>query len=120
MVADLPAGLDTVVGERGARLSGGERQRVAIARALYRDPEVLVLDEATSALDGQTEQAIVAAIEELRGVKTLIVVAHRLSTVRDCARLVVLRDGRIAAEGTYDDLLATSGDFKALAAATAS
>ena len=83
----LPAGLDTMLGERGARLSGGERQRVAIARALYHDPDVLVLDEATSALDTQTEQAIVAAIDALRGVKTVVVVAHRLSTVRACTRI---------------------------------
>ncbi|BCS30965.1 ABC transporter ATP-binding protein [Luteitalea sp. TBR-22] len=119
-VAGLPSGLDTVVGERGARLSGGERQRVAIARALYRDPDVLILDEATSALDSQTEQAIVAAIDHLRGVKTLVVVAHRLSTVRGCSRIVVLAEGRVVAEGAYEALLETSDAFKSLVAAATS
>lgn len=114
-IEGLPAGLDTVVGERGTRLSGGERQRVAIARALYRNPDVLVLDEATSSLDTQTEQAIVTAVDQLRGVKTLVVVAHRLSTVRGCSRIVLLSDGRVAAEGTYDALLETSDAFRALA-----
>ncbi len=94
LVASLPRGLETRLGERGVRLSGGERQRVAIARALYRKPDVLVFDEATSALDQQTEQAIIRAIDELRGVKTLVVVAHRLSTVRGCDRLVFFEDGR--------------------------
>ena len=104
-VASLPQGLDTRLGERGVRLSGGERQRVAIARALYHTPDVLVFDEATSSLDQQTEQAIIRAIDELRGVKTLVVVAHRLSTVRGCQRLVFLEDGRITGEGSYDELL---------------
>ena len=114
-LADWPEGLDTRLGERGARLSGGERQRVAIARALYDDPDVLVLDEATSALDTQTEHAIVSAIDALRGVKTLVVVAHRLSTVRGCTRLVVLDGGRVVGEGTYDALLAGLPAFRALA-----
>ena len=90
-VASLPLGLDTMVGERGVRLSGGERQRVAIARALYHDPEVVIFDEATSALDNQTERALSRAIEALQGDKTLILIAHRLSTVRQCGRLVFLR-----------------------------
>ena len=111
--ATFPAGLDTMLGERGARLSGGERQRVSIARALYRDPEVLVLDEATSALDTQTELAIVSAIEALRGVKTLVVVAHRLSTVRACTTIVFLQAGRVLAEGSFDTLLAAQPEFRA-------
>jgi ATP-binding cassette subfamily C protein len=105
VIAALPAGLDSTIGERGVRLSGGERQRVAIARALYRDPALLVFDEATSAIDEATEREIVAAIDELRGERTVIVVAHRLSTVRSCDRLVLLERGRIAAvRPTYASL----------------
>lgn len=97
-VRSLPDGLTTVLGERGARLSGGQRQRIGIARAVYHDPEVLVFDEATSALDNETEAAVVAAIEQLRGQKTMIVVAHRLSTVANCDRMVRLAHGQVAAE----------------------
>jgi ATP-binding cassette subfamily C protein len=111
----LPEGLATVVGERGVRLSGGERQRVAVARALYRDPEVLVLDEATAALDNRTERELTRAIETLRGRKTLIVVAHRLSTVERCDRVVFLRDGRVADTGPFDELLERCADFRAMA-----
>ena len=113
-VAGLPGGLDTMLGERGTRLSGGQRQRVAIARALYDEPEVLVFDEATSALDTPTERELIAALEALRGVKTLIVIAHRLTTVRHCDRLAVLRDGRLAAVGPYDELLARDAGFRAM------
>lgn len=119
-VATLPAGLDTLVGERGARLSGGERQRVGIARALYREPLVLVLDEATAALDTRTEAELTRALEALHGDTTLIVVAHRLSTVRHCDRLVLLEDGRVADVGSWDELLGRSAQFRALAAAGAS
>ncbi len=112
VVARLPDGLDTVVGERGIRLSGGERQRVVIARALYRDPAVLVLDEATSALDVQTERELVRAIEGLHGAVTLVVIAHRLSTVRGCDRLVFLDQGRVAAVGRYEELLAAHPAFR--------
>jgi ATP-binding cassette subfamily C protein len=114
-VAGLPGGLDTLLGERGARLSGGQRQRVAIARALYHEPEVLVFDEATSALDTPTERELIAALEALRGVKTLVVIAHRLTTVRRCDRVAVLRDGRLAAVGSYDELLARDAGFRAMA-----
>jgi ABC-type multidrug transport system fused ATPase/permease subunit len=96
LVGTLPRGLDTPLGEHGARLSGGERQRIAIARALYHDPAVLVFDEATSALDDQTEREIVEAIDALRGTRTIIVIAHRASTVRTCDRLIVLDRGRIS------------------------
>jgi len=113
----LPAGLDTMLGERGTRLSGGQRQRVAIARALYDQPEVLVFDEATSALDTPTERELIAALEALRGVKTLVVIAHRLTTVRHCDRLAVLRDGRLVAVGPWDELLARDAGFRALAGA---
>jgi ATP-binding cassette subfamily C protein len=117
LVASLPDGLETRIGERGARLSGGERQRVAIARALYRNPDVLVLDEATSALDNQTERAIVSALGVLRGVKTTVVVAHRLSTVRACDRLILLSEGRVVGEGTYDELLERHAEFRGLVSA---
>jgi ATP-binding cassette subfamily C protein len=114
-VTGLPDGLDTLLGERGTRLSVGQRQRVAIARALYDEPEVLVFDEATSALDTPTERELIAALESLRGVKTLVVIAHRLTTVRRCDRLAVLRDGRLAAVGPYDELLARDAGFRAMA-----
>ncbi|HYD49445.1 MAG TPA: ABC transporter ATP-binding protein [Terriglobales bacterium] len=104
-VASLPQGLDTLVGERGVRLSGGERQRIAIARALYHDPSVLVFDEATSALDNRTERELTETIAGLQGQKTMVIVAHRLSTVRNCDRLVLLSNGAVAAIGTYDELL---------------
>jgi ATP-binding cassette, subfamily B, bacterial PglK len=112
VVAALPDGLDTVVGERGTRLSGGQRQRVAIARALYRDPAVVVLDEGTSALDNVTESELRRALEVLRSDRTMISVAHRLSTVRDCDRILFVRDGRIADVGTYDQLLAHGTGFR--------
>lgn len=94
-VASLPAGLDTIVGERGVRLSGGQRQRIGIARALYHDPSVLVLDEATSALDPETERAFMQAVNAMKGSKTIIIVAHRLTTVQDCDRLYRLSHGRV-------------------------
>ena len=113
-VKTLPDGLDTVLGEHGARLSGGQQQRIGIARALYHDPEVLVLDEATSALDKKTEQAFNEAIGDMKGDKTLIVIAHRLSTVRQCDRLVYLKDGRLADIGTFDELTARNDAFRNL------
>jgi ATP-binding cassette subfamily C protein len=116
-VATLPDGLGTLVGERGVRLSGGQRQRVAIARALYHGPELLVFDEATAALDNATERDVTAAIEALRGKKTLIIIAHRLTTVRRCDTLIMLREGRVVATGPYDQLLEGSPDFRAMALA---
>ncbi|SET40834.1 ABC transporter ATP-binding protein [Oceanicella actignis] len=112
---DLPEGYATNVGERGVRLSGGQRQRIGIARALYHDPDVLVLDEATSALDNLTERAVMDAVRNLGRAKTIIMVAHRLSTVRGCDRIYLLEGGRVAASGTYDELIATSPAFRALA-----
>jgi ABC-type multidrug transport system fused ATPase/permease subunit len=105
MLSALPGGLDTMIGERGMRLSGGQRQRVAIARALYHDPAVLVFDEATASLDNQTEREVTRAIAALHGARTVIVIAHRLTTVQTCDRLVFLKEGRIAGIGTYADLL---------------
>lgn len=117
VVARMPQGVDTPLGERGARLSGGQRQRVGIARALYRDPRLLVLDEATSALDSETEREVAEAIEGLKGSKTLLIIAHRLSTVRHCDRLVLLEQGRVAAMGSYAELLAGDERFRRLVSA---
>lgn len=104
-VDSLPDGLDTIVGERGARLSGGQRQRIGIARALYHDPAVLVLDEATSALDLATESEVMQAVNALHGKKTILIVAHRLSTVERCDRLYKIEHGKITKEGRPEDLL---------------
>jgi ABC-type multidrug transport system fused ATPase/permease subunit len=105
-VASLPEGLETVVGERGVRISGGQRQRIGIARALYHDPAVLVLDEATSSLDVPTERGVMQAVDALHGDKTIVIVAHRLSTVESCDRLLRLEEGRLADEGGPQTLLA--------------
>jgi ABC-type multidrug transport system fused ATPase/permease subunit len=107
-VANLPRGLDTFVGERGIRLSGGQRQRIGIARALYHDPSVLVLDEATSSLDSATERGVMDAVRALHGTKTIVIVAHRLSTVEHCDRLYQLGNGRVVAEGPPAELLPAS------------
>ncbi|QLH80586.1 ABC transporter ATP-binding protein [Halosimplex pelagicum] len=108
-VADLPDGYDTMVGERGVKLSGGQRQRVAIARAILRDPAILVLDEATSHVDNETEVLIQRTLEELAADRTTFVVAHRLSTVRDADRILVVDDGEIAERGTHEQLLERDG-----------
>ncbi len=117
LLSKLPDGIDTVVGERGVRLSGGERQRIAIARALYNNPDVLMMDEATSALDNTTELAVVSAVEALKGDRTIVMIAHRLSTVRRCDRIVFLKDGRVDAVGSYDELAASHTDFQRMAEA---
>ncbi|CAN5694377.1 ABC transporter ATP-binding protein [soil metagenome] len=114
-IAELPDGYDTVVGERGVRLSGGQRQRIGIARALYHDPEVLIMDEATSALDGATENAVMEAISDLAGKKTIILIAHRLSTVRECDAIFVLTAGQLEQSGTYEYLLQENPSFREFA-----
>ena len=114
IVSELPLGYDTVIGERGVRISGGQRQRLGIARALYGDPALLVLDEATSDIDNITEEYITDAIQSLAGKKTLLIVAHRLATIRRCDRILVLSDGRITASGAFDELVATDDAFRRL------
>lgn len=115
-VIGLPGGYDTKVGERGVRLSGGQRQRIGIARALYHTPDVLVMDEATSALDGETESVVMQAIDELSHQMTIIIVAHRLSTVEQCDKIYLLDAGRVVAHGTYDELAKANKWFRELAA----
>lgn len=104
-IEQLPEGIDTKVGERGVRLSGGQRQRIGIARALYHDREILILDEATSALDTETEVLVNEAIKSLAGVKTLIIIAHRLSTVEHCDRLFELKEGQVINSGSYHEVV---------------
>ena len=115
---ELPHQYETSVGERGVRLSGGQRQRIGIARALYHDPDLLVFDEATSALDNLTEREVMEEINALAGTKTIIMIAHRLTTVEACDQIVVLSRGQVAATGTYEELMATSAEFRSIASAT--
>ena len=107
----LPQGLDTEIGERGVRLSGGQRQRIGIARALYRRPTLLVLDEATSALDNETERRLTETIESLKGTMTMVIVAHRLSTVRHSDQLIFMSRGRVATVGSFDEVAAGNAEF---------
>jgi ABC-type multidrug transport system fused ATPase/permease subunit len=117
VTGELPQGYQTAVGERGVRLSGGQRQRIGIARALYHDPDVLLLDEATSALDNLTERAVMEAVHNLGHQKTIIMIAHRLTTVKDCDMIFLLENGQLAAQGRYDDLLRDSEIFRRMATA---
>ena len=117
-VRSLPLGLNTVIGERGIRLSGGQRQRISIARALYHDPEVLVMDEATAALDNETERDFMAALDGLSGGKTIIVIAHRLTTVQSCDKIFFLKEGQLVADGKYNELLKDCPQFRDMARAT--
>jgi ATP-binding cassette subfamily B protein len=117
-ITTLPDGYDTIIGDRGGRLSGGQRQRIAIARALLKDASVLVLDEATSALDAVSESAVQGALARLREGKTTLVIAHRLSTVVDADRIIVLKEGRVLAEGRHEELLHDCAYYAALVGAS--
>jgi ATP-binding cassette, subfamily B, bacterial PglK len=115
IMKELPSGFDTIVGERGIRLSGGQRQRIGIARALYDNPNVLVFDEATSALDGITEEAVLSAMKNASKLKTLIIIAHRLTTVKGCDVVYMIDKGKIVASGTYNELLKNDPTFQKMA-----
>jgi ATP-binding cassette subfamily B protein len=116
-IDSMPAGFESLVGERGVRLSGGQRQRIGIARALYKEATVLVLDEATSALDNSTERSVMDAIEGLSRDLTVIMIAHRLSTVQRCETIIELENGRLIAQAPYEQLLSTSQSFRRMASA---
>jgi ATP-binding cassette subfamily C protein len=111
-VESLPEKAEALVGERGVRISGGQRQRIGIARSLYHNPGILILDEATSALDNRTEKEIMADVYTMHGDRTIIMIAHRLDTIRNCDRIIVLERGRIAGEGTFDDLMEGNRAFQ--------
>jgi HlyD family secretion protein len=113
-VDSLASGVNSLVGERGVQLSGGQRQRIGIARALYHDPEVLVFDEATSALDGVTERVIMDAIDSFEGSKTIIIIAHRLKTIKNCNQIFYIEKGSIVAQGKYSELLSRNAMFRKL------
>jgi subfamily B ATP-binding cassette protein MsbA len=113
-IARMPDGYDSLVGERGQTLSGGQRQRIGIARAVIRDAPILILDEPTAALDSQSEQLVIEALERLMRGRTVVTVAHRLSTIRDVGRIFVFKDGVVAEQGTHDQLLALGGIYAEL------
>jgi len=115
MVQRMPKDIYTVIGEHGTKISGGQRQRIGIARALYHDPEVLVMDEATSALDNVTEKEITKAIERLRGDRTIVMIAHRLTTVMNCNKLYLMESGQIVDSGSYQELVDNNNQFKRMA-----
>ena len=118
VIAKMPKGLETQVGERGVMLSGGQRQRVGLARALYFNPEMLILDEGTSALDNETEAKFMQAVESLQGEMTIVSIAHRLTTVRGCDAIYVLINGKVGEAGTYDELMESKSEFFRLASAS--
>jgi subfamily B ATP-binding cassette protein MsbA len=113
-IARMPKGYDSMVGERGLTLSGGQRQRIGIARAIIRNAPILILDEPTAALDTESEKLVIDALERLMKGRTVITIAHRLSTIRDAHKIIVLKDGLIAEEGTHDELVARGGLYAEL------
>ena len=112
VLAELPNKYQTTIGERGVKLSGGQRQRIGIARAIYHNPQLLILDEATSALDNQTERAVMDAINNLGKNITIVVIAHRLNTIKKCDKIYLLEKGKIIDEGSFEDLLKSNEDFR--------
>src|SRR3982074_1226862 len=110
----MPHGYDTMVGERGDTLSGGQRQRIGIARAIIRNNPILILDEPTAALDTESERLVIEALERLMKGRTVLTIAHRLSTIRDADKIIVLKDGVVAEQGTHDQLLALGGEYAGL------
>ena len=115
-IMQLPNGFDTVIGEGGADLSGGEQQRISIARCMLKDAPIVILDEATASVDADNEHFIQEAISELCRGKTLIVIAHRLNTIRNASRILVIRDGQIVESGTHNELMAESGHYASMVA----
>ena len=113
-ISRMPQGYKTMVGERGLTLSGGQRQRIGIARAIIRDNPILILDEPTAALDTESERLVIEALERLMKGRTVITIAHRLSTIRDADKIIVLKDGVVAEEGTNDELIALKGVYAEL------
>jgi ABC-type multidrug transport system fused ATPase/permease subunit len=113
--SELPDKYQSMIGERGVRLSGGQRQRLGLARALYRNPKVLILDEATSALDGATEESVVSSIHSLSDVQTIIIIAHRLNTLKPCDKIYLMEHGRIIDQGTFNDLVENNQKFRQMA-----
>ncbi|RKY68390.1 MAG: ABC transporter ATP-binding protein, partial [Candidatus Latescibacterota bacterium] len=113
-ILKLPKGYRTVVGDRGMKLSGGQQQRISIARAILKDPKILLLDEATSSLDTESERLVQRSLEELMKGRTTLIIAHRLSTVMNADRIVVIKDGRIIETGRHDELIAKGGFYKRL------
>jgi ATP-binding cassette subfamily B protein len=114
-LAELPRGLATVVGERGVMLSGGQRQRTALARALALDPKILILDDTLSSVDAATEEAIQRSLAEVFGGRTVVIISHRISSVRDCDRIVVLEDGAVGEQGSHKELMLHGGFYARLA-----
>ena len=114
-INQLPNGVDTIIGERGVQLSGGQRQRIGIARALYSDSKLIIFDEATSSLDGLTEEAVIKSINNIQNIKTVVIVAHRLASVKKCHQIYFIDKGKILDQGTFDELIEKNDLFKRMA-----